>query len=50
MADLETPAAVPAPPVSGTTGQMLWRLVDTGFGTAAENMAVDEAILLAHSR
>lgn len=34
-----------------STGQQsCWRLLQTGFNTAAVNMAVDEAILLAHSR
>ncbi len=29
---------------------MLWRVLDTGMAAAAVNMAIDEAILLAHSR
>ncbi|MFZ5901694.1 MAG: lipoate--protein ligase family protein [Bacillota bacterium] len=34
-----------------STGQQSrWRLLQTGFNTAAVNMAVDEAILLAHSQ
>ncbi len=28
---------------------MMWRILDTGFGDAAANMAIDEAIMLAHA-
>ena len=28
----------------------MWRVIDTGELNAADNMAIDEAIMLAHSR
>lgn len=42
----------PAPGGAGASvlKERTWRLLDTGFGPAAWNMAVDEAVQLAHAR